>query len=128
METLARAITEGLVASCHDCSEGGIAVAAAEMAFAGGFGANVDLGGVPVDFDPERVETILFSESNTRFVCEIAPKNAPAFEAALGSVPHSQVGRVVATDRLVMTHPRQGPVIDENIWDLKEAWQAPLRW
>ena len=128
MESLARATSQGLVASCHDCSEGGIAVAAAEMAFAGGFGANVDLGGVPVDFDPERVETILFSESNTRFVCEIAPENASAFEAALGGVPHSQVGRVVATDRFMMTHPRQGPVIDENIWDLKEAWQAPLRW
>ena len=38
MEALSLAIDQGLVRSCHDCSEGGIGVAAAEMAFAGGFG------------------------------------------------------------------------------------------
>ena len=40
---LSKAINEGLVRACHDCSEGGLAVALAEMAFSGGFGAEIDL-------------------------------------------------------------------------------------
>ncbi|MEQ1894360.1 MAG: phosphoribosylformylglycinamidine synthase subunit PurL, partial [Planctomycetota bacterium] len=41
------AIQHGLVASCHDLSEGGLAVAAAEMAFAGGLGLALELAKVP---------------------------------------------------------------------------------
>ena len=62
-------ITSGLIRSCHDLSEGGLAVAAAEMAFAGGFGA--DLTGGPAA--PEGDDVALFSESTTRFVIEARP-------------------------------------------------------
>ncbi|MGH2618164.1 MAG: phosphoribosylformylglycinamidine synthase subunit PurL, partial [Thermomicrobiales bacterium] len=41
--TIYRAIRKGLVQSCHDLSEGGLAVAAAEMAIAGGLGMELDL-------------------------------------------------------------------------------------
>ena len=41
MEKLSQATEKGLVKACHDCSEGGIGVAAAEMAFAGGLGAQI---------------------------------------------------------------------------------------
>ncbi len=40
----------GLVRACHDLSEGGLAVAAAEMAFAGGLGAKISLADVPLSF------------------------------------------------------------------------------
>ncbi len=42
-DALHRAIYKGLVRSCHDLSEGGLAAAVAEMAFAGGYGAKIDL-------------------------------------------------------------------------------------
>jgi phosphoribosylformylglycinamidine synthase len=45
---LHKAMHTGLVASCHDCSDGGIAVAAAETAFAGGFGMQIDANKIPV--------------------------------------------------------------------------------
>ena len=61
---ISAAISAGLVASCHDCSEGGLAVALAEMAFAGGLGIEADLRGLPVSDDCSRVDTQLFSESN----------------------------------------------------------------
>ena len=52
MEKLSKAMTTGLVRSCHDCSEGGIAVAAAEMAFAGNVGLRIELDDVlPRDTD-----------------------------------------------------------------------------
>ena len=48
MEKLSQASEKGLVKACHDCSEGGIGVAAAEMAFAGGLGAAISLKSLPV--------------------------------------------------------------------------------
>ena len=46
---------------------------------------------------------LLFSESNTRFLCEVPPEKAVAFEAALVGVPHAKIGEVVAADRLIIT-------------------------
>src|SRR5208283_1769094 len=57
-----RAIHAGLVRACHDLSEGGMAVAAAEMAFAGGFGAKIDLQAMPYDGELDMAAR-LFSES-----------------------------------------------------------------
>ena len=64
----------GLVRSCHDLSEGGLAVALAEMAFAGGLGARVSLADVPRDADAASDLVLLFSESPTRFVLEVRPE------------------------------------------------------
>ena len=68
LKALHAAITRGLLRSCHDLSEGGLAVALAEMAFAGGTGARVSLSGVPRDQDASTDLVLLFSESPTRFV------------------------------------------------------------
>ena len=57
------AISHGLVRSCHDLSEGGLAVALAEMALAGGLGATVSLRDVPCDEDAALDLVLLFSES-----------------------------------------------------------------
>ncbi len=72
-----RAIHAGLVRACHDLSEGGLAVALAEMAFAGGLGARVDVKALRCDGDLDAVSR-LFSESNTRFLCEVRPYNCAA--------------------------------------------------
>src|SRR5262249_9026699 len=73
---LQEAIRRGLFRSCHDLSEGGLAAAVAEMAFAGGVGADLT---DPVTFPtPEPDEVRLFSESATRFVIEVKPDHAAA--------------------------------------------------
>lgn len=59
MDLLASATEKGLVRSCHDCSEGGLAVAAAEMSFAGGYGMELDLSQVPVEEGVDRDDVIL---------------------------------------------------------------------
>ncbi|MEM7515764.1 MAG: AIR synthase-related protein, partial [Planctomycetota bacterium] len=96
------ALKSGLALSCHDLSEGGLAVAAAEMAFAGGVGIEVDLERVPVEEslqseDPEGVShdaVRAFSESCTRFLIEVDEAHAAAFEQALGQHA-AQVGQVL---------------------------------
>jgi phosphoribosylformylglycinamidine synthase len=122
------AITAGLVRSCHDLSEGGLAVALAETAFAGGFGAAVDLRTVPVGPGVTRAEQILFSESCTRFLVEVEPAQADAFGKALAGVPHACIGRLEHEPWLVVYGLRNETLIEDELAALKEAWQKPLRW
>jgi phosphoribosylformylglycinamidine synthase subunit PurSL len=130
------AIHAGLVRSCHDLSEGGLAVALAEMAFAGGFGAHVDLmrdGQSCPSSDRPATDRIvhptvaLFSESNTRFVCEVESGQTAAFEKTLAGLPFTKLGTVTESSRLRITAGGK-PLVDADIAELKEAWQAPLRW
>jgi phosphoribosylformylglycinamidine synthase len=127
------AITAGLVSACHDLSEGGLAVAAAEMALAGGLGLRIALDRVPqmLAAGTSPVEAVLlFSESNTRFLCEVTREHAAAFEAALGNVPRARIGEVTAEGRLqIVGHAQNGLplLVQGEIGRLKEAWQKPLR-
>jgi phosphoribosylformylglycinamidine synthase len=161
-----KAIYAGLVRACHDLSEGGLAVAAAEMAFAGGLGAKISLANMPTLPSPfgrgaggEGLSAggdgnllpspasgrgaggeggrqsasvlpavvLLFSESNTRFLCEVRPQNAAAFESALSAIPHAQIGEVTAAGKLEIVAD-SATVVSADISALKEAWQKPLRW
>ncbi len=126
---VARAIREGLVRACHDLSEGGLAVAAAEMAFAGGLGMRLrGLLEVPLSADARRWDRILFSESPSRFLLEVEPSKAGAIRAALAGVPWAEVGEVTGDGRFVVEGGGGRPIIDEPVDGLKEAWQRPLRW
>ena len=125
-ESLGAAIDAGLVASCHDASDGGLGVALAETAFAGGLGMTVDLRKFPGDVD--RSDTMLFSESASRFVVTVHPANANSFISELNDVPVGIVGELTSDTRLVIKGLDGSTVVDADISDLKEAWQKPLRW
>ncbi len=122
---LERAIREGLVASCHDCSDGGLGVALAETAFAGGLGIEADLGRAPSE-GVGRDDELLFSESPGRFVVTVRPDRAAAFEAALDGAPFARVGRVTETPELVLRGLEGRVVVRAGVEALKRAWQAPL--
>ena len=123
---LHKAIDAGLVRACHDLSEGGLAVAAAEMAFAGGLGVQISLGAMPHAPDAAQPAVLLFSESNTRFLCEVRPEKAGDFEATLAGIPHARIGSVV--DQETLEIKAETIVIQSDLKALKEAWQKPLRW
>jgi phosphoribosylformylglycinamidine synthase len=104
------------------------------MAFAGGLGMSLRLADVPRDLGDragaELDACLLFSESNTRFLCEVPPEVCQRFAQALDGVPHAVVGRVESDSRLRIsgTETVGTLVIDAELADLKEAWQKPLRW
>ena len=125
---LAEAIGEGLVVSCHDCSEGGLVVAMSEMAFAGGYGIEADLRGLPKGEDCVRVDSQLFSESTSRYVVEVEQQQFDAFARRMLNVPFGQIGRVTTGRRLVIKDSRGRAVIDADVTALKQAWQRPLAW
>ncbi len=122
---LHEAIQAGLVRSCHDLSEGGLAVAVAEMAFAGGVGADLtSLAGMSGLNDA----VALFGESPTRFVVEVEPAKARAFETALADVPLHKLGMTCKEPRLRIAGANGEWLIWAPLAQLKEAWQKPLRW
>jgi phosphoribosylformylglycinamidine synthase II len=126
-EALSRAIAGGLVASCHDCADGGLGVALAEAAFGGGFGMDIELRLVPVDGDL-RDDLTLFSESAGRFVVTVRAEHTSAFETTLQGLPHAAVGTVTDTGVLRVVGRSGELILEAGIDRLKAAWQQPLNW
>ncbi len=126
-DSLSNAIDAGLVASCHDCSDGGLAVALAETAFAGGLGMDIDLNRVPTERLNKDAQ-VLFSESASRFVVTVSTNNAAAFERAMEGVPCAMIGAVRDDERFLIRGLSGTRVIDTMAGALKESWQFPLRW
>jgi phosphoribosylformylglycinamidine synthase len=120
-------------------SEGGLAAAAAEMAFSGGLGARIYLLEVPhriTAADEQEVPgglatVLLFSESSSRFLVEVPQDCVGHFEETMGDVPHAAIGEVISAAQLLVVDV--DPVADQHLIEidlatLKEAWQKPLRW
>jgi phosphoribosylformylglycinamidine synthase len=121
---LHEAIQAGLVRSCHDLSEGGLAVALAEMAFAGDIGADV----TELKASNLSDEALLVSESPTRFILEVTPNHVAALEELFHpGLPLKRLGQTVAQPRLRIAGAKGEWLIWAALDQLKEAWQKPLR-
>ncbi len=121
-----QAIQEGLIHSCHDCSDGGLGVALAETAFAGGLGMEIDLRKVP-QRGITRDDFLLFSESQSRFIVTISPDRKKTFEDLFRNTVFGEIGKVIRQEIFQVTGLKGEKIIEANIYDLKEAWQRPLR-
>ena len=122
-----QAIRQRLVRSCHDLSEGGLAVAATEMAMAGGLGMTINIDSI---CEGDLSAAIgLFSESNTRFLVEVTPNHADEFQNLLSgsNVPIHRLGTIVEEGR-VMFRIGTANVLDVSTEDAKSAWLRPLDW
>ena len=126
MLALSHVIAQGLAASCHDLSEGGLAVAAAEMAFAGEVGACLDLDQVLRSKELDRDEEILFSESPSRILVEVYPEQERAFLKAMRGVPLAQIGSTIANPVLRVVSMNGSVLFEEPLSGLKSAWLTTL--
>lgn len=121
-ERLAEAIDRGLVASCHDCSDGGLGAALAETAMAGELGMDVKLDAV----EAEHTVIALFSESQGRFVVTVNEDDVSAIEDVLADSFCARIG--VVTERPVLRIASDGVKLAElAVEQMKSAWQTPLR-
>lgn len=116
------AMRAGLIESCHDLSEGGLATAAAEMSFAGGLGVQLDVAGVS-----SNPIVALFSESNTRFLVEVAPTSVAALKAQFANLPLVELGGVTSVGKVTISSGTQ-TLIEADINELRAAWKKPLNW
>lgn len=117
-QALHAAIVQGLVRACHDLSEGGLAVAAAEMCIGGRLGLALTL-------NIDDAVTTLFSESNGRLLAEVQPEHCAAFEALLAGLPVARVGTVTGGQRLTLSN-RTTHLISLPVTQLVAAWQSQI--
>jgi phosphoribosylformylglycinamidine synthase len=123
MLKLQKAIEAGLVRSCHDLSEGGLAVAATEMAFSGGMGVDIQLDGDSSVSEQAQ----LFGEDAGRFLVEVTPENREAFAQAVKDLPAAEIGKVTDSGQVVIDGAG-GTLINTPIEAAKEAWQGTFAW
>lgn len=81
---LHQAIQQGLAQACHDLSEGGLAVAAAEMCIGGRLGLEISTS-----------ISAPFTEVNGCLLIEVTPSNAPTFESQFADLPFAKIGTVI---------------------------------
>ncbi len=119
---LLTAMKSDLIAACHNPSEGGLAVALAEMTIGGDLGATIDL----TSLGDLRSDLLMFSETNTRWLAEIHPDHQKDFETTLKEhhVPFTKIGTVTG-NRLIITKGKK-PLIDLPISTLRDSWKKTL--
>ena len=122
------AIRAGLIESCHDLSEGGLAVAAAEMAFAGCCGVSIDLTRLAATSGISNDAVLLFSESNTRFLIEVPEANIAKLASQFAGLPLLEIGQVTSWSRCEIRGSKGTTVIAADLEDLRDSWKKPLAW
>ncbi len=120
-----KTISKGVIKACHDISEGGLAVAAAEMALASNLGMEIDLKKLPVNA-VKRNDFALFSESNSRFLVEVAQKDKETFEKIMKGKICAQIGKVTKNSNLTIRGLNGSTVVDAPVADLRTNWKKTL--
>ncbi len=119
------AIDRGLIKSCHDISEGGLAVAVAEMSFAGGLGLEIELKKVSGK-ELTRNDFVLFSESNSRFIVEVTEADKEDFEDLMKGKVCSLIGKVTEEQKIIIKGLNGKVVIDASLETLRNSWKKTL--
>jgi phosphoribosylformylglycinamidine synthase II len=125
-EQVHAAIDGGLVRACHDLSEGGLAVAFAEMSFAGQLGAEMDIAAAQEASGLNAVE-LLFAESNSRFLIEVDASKQSEWEALMSNVACVRLGSVTGGEQVVVRSGKE-VCVDKPWSELFDAWHQPLDW
>ncbi|HTP66780.1 MAG TPA: AIR synthase-related protein, partial [Geobacteraceae bacterium] len=128
-QTFHRAVLAGVIASCHDLSDGGLVVAAAESAFAGDYGMAIDLGRVLWKGEPagKNDAALLFSESASRHLVTVHHENRERFEKIMTGNCFASIGEVTAEPVLAITGLSGGMVVRADLTNLKNSWQSTLK-
>ncbi len=125
-ETMFEATQQGLVNTCHDCSDGGLAVTLAEMCIGGRLGADVDLSEVPVHGELN-LTGVLYAESASRLVVSVPAGNVADFEALFAGQLCECIGEVSESSKLIGKFADK-IVLEADVQDLAGAFKATLDW
>lgn len=125
-----KALTEGLILSAHDVSEGGLAVTATEMAFSGKAGVELNIAAIPTEKGWNSPAVPLFSESTGRILVEVAADKADAFLKTLAGFPCAEIGKTTDAHRQLIVRADSCPCSEQilvaEIAELKSLWKNGL--
>jgi phosphoribosylformylglycinamidine synthase len=118
---LSKAINSGLVKTAHDCSEGGVGVAVAEMCIGGRTGASIDLDGT----GDESLWARLWGESLGRIIIAVSPENEKQFLDIMSGNITTYLGEVTESKLLNISDGYE-PLISAEIQQMVNSWQSTL--
>jgi phosphoribosylformylglycinamidine synthase len=122
---LTAAMSKELVASAHDCSDGGLAVALAECCFGSDSGAKVDINPIWSDCDHLDAWGALFGESLGRILVSTSPDDREAFEKSMEGVACYFIGDVSEGDEISFTRESE-VILSASMQGLRESWKGTL--
>ena len=122
---LTGAMQKELVASAHDCSDGGLAVAISECCFGSDSGARIDVS--PIMSDCNQIEPwgAMFGESLGRILVSVKPENSGAFENSMTGHACYFLGVVEEGDTILVTNG-DTTLISTSMSSLRKAWKETL--
>lgn len=120
-KALTKAIQSGIVRTAHDCSEGGVAVAIAEMCIGGRCGAAIDIDG-PGEAD---LWGRLWGESLGRILVGVKQDNRAEFLSMMKGNALTYMGETIEGDNLSIWDG-DDLIIDANVDDMVSAWKGSL--
>lgn len=121
-QNMMAANSEGLIASCHDLSDGGMAIALVECALGSAWGMTVEISGIAPQLS---TIAVLFAESHSRFVVSVAPQHQAAFARIMGSDAH-YLGSV-SNDGQVTINYQGKPIAQFSTETATHAWSYALK-
>ena len=125
-EAVFAATQQGLITACHDCSDGGLGVALAEMCIGGRLGAEVDLSRVPTCGDLN-LTGVLYSESASRLLVSVDAADQAAFEKLFAGQVFGCLGKVSDSAKLIATFADK-KMLDSDVEGLTRAFKSTLAW
>lgn len=125
MKKIHLCIRERIIRACHDCSDGGFVVALLEMAMGGGKGAEVFIDSM-ISSDGS-AETLLFSESQGRFVVEVDASSRDRFENIMSGMDVANIGNV-SRDNTVKGFHGGDKLFSLDVKEAENVWRSGLQW
>jgi len=124
-KAISKATEKEMIHSSHTPTLGGLGVALAMTAFAGGYGIDADLRKVPY-VGEKRDDSVLFSESNSRFIVSVPEGKKKKFEEIMNENIYGLIGSVTEQPYLKIKGLDGNYIVDANINRLKETWKKTL--
>ena len=122
-DTCLKLADDGLIRSAHDCSDGGLAVALAELCFSSlgrdAVGAEIELAGNGL---PKKA--VLFGETPSRIIISFAAEDLDKVKAAVGDCPFEVIGKVAGANLRISVD--QSVAIDSPVAELEGLWKNSL--
>ncbi|MAH98985.1 MAG: phosphoribosylformylglycinamidine synthase [Euryarchaeota archaeon] len=122
---LTSAMRNELVASAHDCSDGGLAVALAECCFGSDSGAKMDISPLWSDCDHLDIWGALFGESLGRILVSTSPENKEEFMNSMIGVTCHYLGEVSNDDAISFCRDGE-QVLTASMQGLRKSWKRTL--
>jgi len=121
MRKLHSGIKNGIIKSCHDCSDGGLITTICEMMLGGNLGCKINFSDVLSEV--KEIDVILFSESSGRFVVEIEKEKVNEFEELFKDEEYSKIGEVIE-DKKIIGFWNDKKIFEITLYEIEKAWRS----